>query len=244
MKKKIEYFLQKLLGFSNYLYLFAIFRIYTLKFKKYERDIFVFMKLCGDNANIIDVGANIGVMTILLARKFKKGKIFSFEPIPQNFITLKKIVSLFKCKNVKIFNLALGDECNKLKMLMPVENGILMQGLSHVLINDKDFKKNGLLYEVEQKKLDGISELNGIPIKGIKIDAENYEYYVLKGAQNILVEHKPIIYCEIWNNNQRNRTFNFLSDLNYKAKIFDGKELVDYIPMKHHTDNFFFIYNN
>lgn len=244
MKKFIQFTLQKLLGFNNYLFLFSVFRIFTLKFRKSENDFYAFMGLFNDESKIIDIGANIGIMTGNLARKFKKGTIYSFEPIPQNMNTLKKIVKFFRFNNVKLFECALGETNEQLEMVMPKQKGVLMQGLSHVKKKYGTLEEVGLTFKVKQRKLDDINELYGVVIDGIKIDAENYEYYVLKGAKNILVEYKPIIYCEIWNNNERNRTFNFLADLNYKAKIFDGKELVDYVPMKHHTDNFFFIYNN
>ena len=35
----------------------------------------------------------------------------------------------------------------------------------------------------------------------IKIDVEGFEYFVLKGGQNLLIKHQPIIWIEMFNKN-------------------------------------------
>lgn len=40
---------------------------------------------------VIDIGAHIGVFTIYAASKAKNGKVFSFEPLKDNYLLLKKI---------------------------------------------------------------------------------------------------------------------------------------------------------
>lgn len=159
MKRKIQFLLQKVIGFTNYLFIFSIFRIFTLKFKRYESDIFEFIKMLKDYSVVLDIGANIGIITILLSKKIKKGVIYSFEPIPYNFKVLKKIVRFFRCKNVKLFNIALGDENKQVNMFMPLIDGVLMQGLSYVTDKKTNKEKPGLNFVVEQMKLDDIFEL-------------------------------------------------------------------------------------
>ena len=59
----------------------------------------------------IDVGANIGCVTAAGSLAVgENGAVFSVEPHPQTFKYLQKTVELNNCRNVKIFNTALGAE--------------------------------------------------------------------------------------------------------------------------------------
>ena len=57
---------------------------------------------------ILDVGANIGVVTQYM-RQFAK-KIYAIEPSPEHFEALKKNKEFNGWDNVEIFNLALADK--------------------------------------------------------------------------------------------------------------------------------------
>ena len=60
---------------------------------------------------IIDVGANIGTTTLEASKKIgNDGKIFSFEPHPTIFKFLQGNILLNKCKNVELFNFAIGSK--------------------------------------------------------------------------------------------------------------------------------------
>ncbi len=50
---------------------------------------------------VLDIGANIGYYTLILAKLVgKKGRVFAFEPDPTNFALLKKNISINGYKNV------------------------------------------------------------------------------------------------------------------------------------------------
>ena len=56
---------------------------------KYKSEYFFPNKL---NPKIIfDIGGNIGITTVYLASIFPDAKIYTFEPLPENFEILKKI---------------------------------------------------------------------------------------------------------------------------------------------------------
>ena len=67
MKNSIKYILQLLLGYERYLYWFSLFTIKTLPWKKNESDFVVFNSLIKGDGLILDIGANIGIMSYHLA---------------------------------------------------------------------------------------------------------------------------------------------------------------------------------
>ena len=84
MKNKTKYILQRILGFDRYLRIFSRFKIATLKNDKNERDFFAFMDLLENPKHILDLGGNIGVMTVHLAARFPEAKIHAVEPLQPN----------------------------------------------------------------------------------------------------------------------------------------------------------------
>src|SRR5687768_7252535 len=238
-KNKLKLFLQQFLGINNYLFLFSILTIKRLKWNKHEEEFLYFNEMLPDNAIVMDIGANIGIMTVPIAMKVKNAQVYAFEPVPTNVKALKRIVNHYKLNNVKIFETALGEEAGELKMVMPVSDKVKMQGLSHVLEGDaNDALNQGDIFSVPVRKLDDIEELKAAEkINAIKIDVENFEYYVLKGGEALLRKHKPIIYCELWDNEKRYMTLNYLKGLGYKVKVYQDEKLVDYTDQK--VINFF-----
>ncbi len=170
------------------------------------------------------------MMTVPLAKKSAKGKVYAFEPMPDNLKALKRIVKHYKLKNVTIIETALGDAAGVLKMLLPVVEKLKMQGLSHVIEKESSsWNGEGEIFFVPVQKLDDIEAFHSLnSLDAIKIDVENYEYHVLKGASNLLSKFKPIIFCEIWANEKRALSFQFMKELGYVIKVFDKNRLVDY----------------
>lgn len=241
LKSSVKEFLQKTLGFNNFLYLFSIVTIHRLK---YEEEFHYFNNMIEDDGIILDIGANIGTMTTLIAKKCRNAKIYSFEPIPENIKALKRVVDRYKLKNVTIFEAALGEENGELKMVMPIIDNVKMQGLSHVLEESSNEEtESGNVYSVPVYKLDNLKELKtGEKITAIKIDVENFEYNVLKGGEQTLRNHKPVIYCELWEHEKKYITIGFLKELGYKVQIYENKKLVDYKDQT--STNFFFVPEN
>ncbi len=241
LKSSVKLFLQKTLGFKNYLYMFSLVTIHRLK---YEEEFHFFNDMIEDNGIILDIGANIGTMTTLIAKKSKNSKIYAFEPIPDNIKALKRVIGHYKLDNVKVYEAALGEENGELKMIMPIIDNVKMQGLSHVVEKYTAEEINsGHIYSVPVYKLDDLEELrSGGKINAIKIDVENFEYHVLKGAEQILKDHKPVIYCELWDNEKKYITISYLKDLGYKAKIYENKKLIDFKGQT--AINFFFVPEN
>jgi FkbM family methyltransferase len=195
---------------------------------KHEKEFVYFLSLLPRDGLVLDIGANIGIMTVPLAQKADRGLVYAFEPMPNNLTALKRVIKYYKLGNVTLFEHALGNQTAELKMLMPIINNVKMQGLSRII--DDDNTEPGERFSVPVIRLDDIPLLqNAKSIAGIKIDVENFEFEALSGGKELLLKHKPIIYCEMWDNEKRLLTLNFLqNEIGYTVKIYDGEKLVPY----------------
>jgi FkbM family methyltransferase len=241
MKNAVKYILHKLLGFRNYLFIFSLFKIYTLKRDKKEKDFFQFLQRIPEGTAILDIGANIGIMTVHLAR-IKDSMVYSFEPMPNNINAFNRIIRYFELKNVKLFEIALGNTEGTAEMVMPVISSVRMQGLSHVVHESISENNEGERFSVPLKMLDKMPELKDTKrISAIKIDVENFEFFVLDGAKQLIEKHQPIVYAELWDNENRYKCFDLFSSLQYKTYVAEGGDLVLFDPAKHVKQNFIFI---
>lgn len=209
-----------------------------------ERDFFYFLTLLPNEGQVLDLGANIGIMAYHLSKALPQAKIQAFEPVPQNLNVLKRIITHFKLENVIVHPYALGNESGSIEMVVPVVADVKMQGLSHVVHDTITAFNQGETFQVPVKRLDEIPELQEQRTTGIKIDVENFEYFVLEGGRQLIQKHQPIIYSELWENENREKVFELLSQLNYSINIVQSNQLVEFNQTKHHTQNFIFLPNS
>jgi len=231
---------QKLIGFENYLFVFSLINIARIRSGRgFEKEFQYFTGLITGEGIILDIGANIGIMTVTLAKKCTQAKVYAFEPIPQNIRTLERVIKHYQLNNVQIFPIALGDKNEEIKMIMPEMQHSKMQGLSHVL-EASDQHEPGEIFSIRMETLDDVPALQVIAkVSAIKIDVENFEYYVLKGGRELLIKHRPIVYCELWNDGRRSLCIEFMQRLGYKVKIYQKGGLVDFTGQP--AINFFFL---
>lgn len=243
MKNAIKKLLQKILGFETYLKVFAAYKIRTLRRDPKECDFFIFMSLLNDSGLILDVGANLGIMSWHLLDTFPKAEIWAFEPIPENGRTLREVTKKFESERFRIFDLALGDKPGKAKMVLPRVGKVKMQGLSHVMHSSIEDFNSGDFYEVEIDTLDNIIGPEK-RVEGIKLDVENFEYFALLGGKEMIIRDKPIIYTELWENENRIKCMDLLVSLGYTIHFYNGTGLEAYSKSKYSGQNFFFLPTN
>ena len=243
MKALIKKILQRILGFDNYLFIFSLFTIYTLRWNKNEGDFLFFLKMIPNKGVVLDIGANIGIMTAHLSRNLNNVTVYAFEPVPNNLKALQRIIRFFHLKNVRVMDFALGNEEGSVEMVLPVVDSVKMQGLSHVVHDSIEEFNEGKKFKVAVRKLDNLKELteNGEKVTAIKMDVENFEFFVLDGGKELIRKDKPLIYTELWENENRDNCLRLIGELGYKVKVIDGGKLVEFEQGKHTTQNFFFI---
>jgi FkbM family methyltransferase len=241
MKNRAKLLLQKLLGYGNYLFIFSIFKILTLRWDKNENDFIFFLKLIPENAVVLDIGANIGIMSIPLCKRVPKGMVYAFEPMPDNYLTLQKVINLFSVKNIYVFRCALGDENKTIEMILPILDSVKNQGLSHVVHDSLMEFNEGIKFSTLQRTLDSVADEIKIPFHAIKMDVENFEYFVFKGGMQCLEKYRPIIYCELWENENRAKCLDMMENLGYRTMVLDNKKLALFNKDIHNKQNFFFV---
>ncbi|MDO9511288.1 MAG: FkbM family methyltransferase [Bacteroidales bacterium] len=242
MKTLIQRLLQKILGFRTYLFIFSLYIIYTLHWNRKEGDFLRFIELLPSEGILLDIGANIGVMSYHLSVRRPHSQIIAIEPLPQNSDNIKRVINFFRLTNVKLLELGLSDKPGQLEMVMPVMGHVKKQGLAHVVHESITDFNDGDRYSVEVTTLDSLPELqNENRLTGIKIDVENWEYFVLKGGIQILTKHKPVVYAELWDNENRTLCFNLMEKLGYDIQVNIGGRLQSFNIEEHKAQNFFFI---
>ena len=227
------------MGFQKYLYVFAQFKIRTLYKDNNEKDFFTFLSMLkNEEGAVLDIGANIGIMTYHLSKELPQATIHSFEPIPDNLIVLKQIVRKFNLKNVEIHPIAIGNKKETLKMILPFNGKTKMQGLSHVKHDTITDWNEGQEFDVPADTLDCLFPKE--KIAGIKIDIENFEYFAFIGGKEMLKKNMPLIYAELWENENRTKCFDFLTSLGYSIYIVNNQQLVEFNVKLHTAQNFIF----
>lgn len=173
---------------------------------------------------ILDVGANIGYYSIMLANIVgSNGKIYALEPEPTNYQTLEKNITLNKLENIiEPYQMGASDTnlpkflyrskySNMHSFILP-ENDII------------DIKNPKSQIEIKMTNLsDFIS--NKEPIDMLRMDIEGYEVEVLLGLQDAIKNNtwtgKILFECHFKKYNETHNIKNkleFLFDNGYKTR--------------------------
>jgi len=174
---EIEFFLYGSPAFENF-----------LKDNPHERGEVKFLEsIVKEGMNVIDIGANVGITTVTVARKIgRRGKLYSFEPTPEYFNILKENISSNGLENVKVYELAVTDQVGR----VPFSQKELSSGIV--------FEQGAKRFEVSTTSIDRfLSEEKIQRIDLINLDCEGSELLVLKGAKETLRKNKVKIFCEI-----------------------------------------------
>jgi FkbM family methyltransferase len=143
----------------------------------------------------VDVGANVGWHTLLMARLVRPGgRVLAVEANPSVRERLAEHLQANDLSNVTIVPSALGSQPGKLRFLAPPVDSI-GAGDGHVAgEKDKDAQH---LVETEVTTLDALAEREGLQrMDFVKIDVEGFEWPVLQGAANALARFRPVVCFE------------------------------------------------
>jgi FkbM family methyltransferase len=138
---------------------------------------------------VIDVGANVGFMTLAMAARLaERGRVFAFEPHPDLFGELSKNVEAarkrFPGVAVTLFQEAVSDAAGMASLHIPPDFD-KHRGLSY-LGAGLGIPSAGAAIEVATRRLDDRAAELGPSIALMKIDVEGHEPAALRGARSLL----------------------------------------------------------
>lgn len=185
-------------------------------------------RLCLDkikNKDIIDAGGFIGDSAIVLS-DYTNQKVYSFEPVTENFNHLLKAIELNNKKNI-----------------IPIQKGLsskekdaeisLYSSASTINFTDRWTDKK--TEKIKLTKLDKFVEENNLSIGLIKSDLEGEERNFLMGAQNTIKSQRPTLLISIYHTaddffNIKTLIENWNLGYNFKiVKPIDGSILAETI---------------
>ncbi|MBC7636645.1 MAG: FkbM family methyltransferase [Acetobacteraceae bacterium] len=154
----------------------------------FESEVDLFAQLIPPGAQVADLGANIGIHTIAMARLTgPTGWVFAFEPQRLVFQTLCANVALNSLTNVECENKAVSDW----------DGSILVEDLNpnaQVNFGGLELGTSKANRAVAAVKLD--SYLNGQHLDFLKADVQGMEEACLRGARETLKRCGTILYLE------------------------------------------------
>ena len=143
---------------------------------------------------IIDIGANIGSVSLIMAKKFKDSKVFAIEPTNYAFNKLSTNLDLNNDLKDRVF----------LKQFFVSENKKpqkVWSSWNFEKSSNKHQKHLGTLKEIKQNSYIRLEEFikteKLTSVDFIKIDVDGHELDVLKSGEKFLAKEKPVIFIEI-----------------------------------------------
>jgi FkbM family methyltransferase len=171
-------------------------------------------QLCGKTRNFLDIGAHTGTYSLCLAQYCNQ--VYSFEPQKMTYYALCGGVALSNKHNITCYNIALGSEDQEGEMMLKIVSNDGGGSTLHRGVMDEPV----LMEEkVVVRTLDSM-DIDNVGL--IKMDVEDNELYVLKGATKTLEKSGyPKILFE---SNRDNRAlFEYLqTEIGYKVIQITG----------------------
>jgi FkbM family methyltransferase len=144
----------------------------------------------------IDVGANIGFYTILMARTLPKRRVLAVEPMPNSVARLKRNIFLNGVSSsVIVFEGVASDQPGwvEIKSVAGLEEYSSLGAMEHPSIVGQRTET----HRVAALKLDQLVEEHKLDCGFLKVDVEGAEHLVLAGAQHVLARHRPVVMAEL-----------------------------------------------
>jgi FkbM family methyltransferase len=167
---------------------------------EYDQDDIDFFKVCTSFGKVaFDVGANVGLITVPLARHLRDnggGRVVAFEPVISNFNRLLDAIELNGLGGIVLpFDVALGDEEGEIEMALETQGGA--QTGNAMMRRIADAPSRFSISTARITRLDTFVVEQGIShVDFIKVDIEGADLLFIKGGQAFLTKCRPIIYGE------------------------------------------------
>jgi len=201
----------------------------------------LFLRLAAHARVTLDIGAYVGFYTLLAAQANPAGRVFAFEPLPRVYERLQKNVALNKLANVECIRAAVSDQKGRAEFYtagsLPTSSSLSFE-----------FMKNGPELDklmVEVVTVDEFVEARQLAVVDlVKIDTESTEPLVLKGMEQTIRLHRPIIICEVLKGRGSERAIEeFFRPMDYRFYLLTAEGAVRQNKLEGHPEwlNYLFL---
>jgi FkbM family methyltransferase len=163
-------------------------------------------RLIKPNDFCLDIGANVGVYTLVMSDLAPQGCVYAFEPSSMNFKFLQKNIADNRLMNARPYNLALGNKIVRGNFHYLPE----FAGCSFAEDKTVDTDPDRIIERawgarwlrvtetVQFTTLDQWAARNSIDrLDFIKMDVEGCERFVVEGGRAVFQKYKPILFTEL-----------------------------------------------
>jgi FkbM family methyltransferase len=217
--------------------------------REYEPELTSFIKNYLKKGDVfVDVGTHFGYFTLLSSKIVgDSGEIHSFEPTPSTFKILRE--NCLGISNIKLNNKAVYSKNKKITLK---DCGVIKSAFNCISnLNPRLRKKTEYnLFDISAIKLDYYFSKRKRGPNFIKIDAEDSEFEVLKGAIKTIKKFKPFISVEVgdgfneFNKNSR-KLIDFVIRMGYRPYEYKNGEIIPHkLRGKYNYDNILLISSN
>lgn len=172
-------------GIENSIYFYGI--------KGHEPEMLPIISTLAKRTNcFLDIGANIGIYSLIISALNKHCNVYAFEPSPINREWCLRNIKANDFMNCHLITTAVSNYTGKAKLLNYDSDS------SPTLLNNESDNIEGSNVEVDVTTIDAFIEKEKPgKIDLVKIDVELAEPLVLEGMKNCLKNYEPLIICEV-----------------------------------------------
>ena len=143
---------------------------------------------------VYDIGGNCGQMALFFSHGVGvAGRVYSFEPVPQNAATLRRNLALNACGNVEVIEAAVAADAQPQTFCFDAAHHT-MGTLEGAMVKLDTWDTT---FQVACVTLDGMIAQGARPPQLIKIDVEGAGLGVIQGGVELIERHRPSIYFEL-----------------------------------------------
>jgi FkbM family methyltransferase len=160
-----------------------------------------------------DLGASIGYLSVLMARKARL--VFAFEPAPHAAAEISKHAAANRLQNITVVPSPVSDNVRTVRFTL--NNNAFGSRIA-------EGQSKWPTTELSTITLDDFVKNHPFP-DFIKIDVEDEEARVLRGARSILRERKTALCCEIHSEKSAREVWEILSEYGYNVTDLQDRPL-------------------
>lgn len=184
--------------------------------------IFMLKKLLKENDTVLDIGANIGEITLSCASLVPSGRVYAFEPVSSIYDELQKNIALNPhLSNIHVIKQGVGNAIAEVPIYHDSKDqynegtfSMYSENFNHTKFIE-NIKLTTIDHFVEDQKLSQVNLM--------KIDVEGNEIFALQGAKQTLLRYHPYLIIELSRKNIAAANYHpddiiaFLSQLGYNG---------------------------